>query len=67
MKLNWFKCFQEKANTLVNLLDADLVTDIAALLDADLYIIAVSDAISAVAAELPLKNRLVVTPQAVWV
>jgi hypothetical protein len=32
-----------KANTLVNLLDADLVTDLAALLDADLYIIAVSD------------------------
>jgi hypothetical protein len=42
--------FSRKANTLVNLLDADLVTtDIAALLDADLYIIAVSDsAISAV-------------------
>jgi pyrroline-5-carboxylate reductase len=36
--------FSRKANTLVNLLDADLVTtDIAALLDADLYIIAVSD------------------------
>jgi hypothetical protein len=49
--------FSRKANTLVNLLDADLVTDIAALLDADLYIIAVSDdAISAVAAELPLKT-----------
>jgi hypothetical protein len=36
--------FSRKANTLVNLLDADLVTtDLAALLDADLYIIAVSD------------------------
>jgi hypothetical protein len=57
MKLNWFKCFQKKANTLVNRLDADLVTtDLAALLDADLYIIAVSDdAINTVAAMLPLK------------
>jgi hypothetical protein len=49
--------FSRKANTLVNLLDADLVTtDLAALLDADLYIIAVSDdAINTVAAMLPLK------------
>jgi hypothetical protein len=48
--------FSRKANTLVNLLDADLVTtDIAALLDADLYIIAVSDMRDTVAAELPLK------------
>jgi hypothetical protein len=39
--------FSRKANTLVNRLDADLVT----LLDADLYIIAVSDdAINTVAA-----------------
>jgi predicted short-subunit dehydrogenase-like oxidoreductase (DUF2520 family) len=54
--------FSRKANTLVNLLDADLVTtDLAALLDADLYIIAVSDdAINTVAAMLPFKNRLVV-------
>jgi hypothetical protein len=50
--------FSRKANTLVNLLDADLVTtDLAALLDADLYIIAVSDdAINTVAAMLPLKT-----------
>jgi hypothetical protein len=50
-------CLSRKANTLVNLLDADLVTtDLAALLDADLYIIAVSDdAINTVAAMLPLK------------
>jgi hypothetical protein len=49
--------FSRKANTLVNRLDADLVTtDLAALLDADLYIIAVSDdAINTVAAMLPLK------------
>jgi predicted dehydrogenase len=53
MKLNWL--FSRKANTLVNRLDADLVTtDLAALLDADLYIIAVSDdAINTVAAMLP--------------
>jgi hypothetical protein len=51
----------------VNLLDADLVTtDLAALLDADLYIIAVSDdAINTVAAMLPLKP-ISGTPQGVW-
>jgi predicted short-subunit dehydrogenase-like oxidoreductase (DUF2520 family) len=54
--------YSRKANTLVNVVDADLVTtDIADLLEADLYIIAVSDdAIGTVAAQLPFKNRLVV-------
>jgi hypothetical protein len=48
--------FSRKANTLVNLLDADLVTtDLAALLDADLYIIAVSDDAISRCAMLPLK------------
>jgi hypothetical protein len=48
--------FSRKANTLVNLLDADLVTtDLAALLDADLYIAVSDDAINTVAAMLPLK------------
>ncbi|MEZ7506534.1 Rossmann-like and DUF2520 domain-containing protein [Flavobacterium sp. Arc2] len=54
--------FSRKANTLANVLDASLITtDIANLLEADLYIIAVSDdAIGAVAAQLAFKNRLVV-------
>jgi predicted short-subunit dehydrogenase-like oxidoreductase (DUF2520 family) len=54
--------FSRKKKTLVNVLDADLITtDIANLLDADLYIIAVSDdAIGGVAAQLSFKNRLVV-------
>lgn len=54
--------FSRKANTLANVLDASLITtDIANLLEADLYIIAVSDdAIAAVAAQLAFKNRLVV-------
>jgi len=54
--------FSRKANTLANVLDASLITtDIANLLEADLYIIAVSDdAIGNVAAQLAFKNRLVV-------
>lgn len=54
--------FSRKASTLANVLDANLITtNLADLLEADLYIIAVSDdAIGAVAAQLAFKNRLVV-------
>lgn len=54
--------FSRKVNTVANGIKADLITtDLADLLPADLYIIAVSDdAISTVAAQLPFKNRLVV-------
>ena len=54
--------FSRKASTLANVLDANLITtNLADLLEADLYIIAVSDdAIGSVAAQLAFKNRLVV-------
>jgi predicted short-subunit dehydrogenase-like oxidoreductase (DUF2520 family) len=54
--------FSRTQNTLTNVLDTELITsDIENILDADLYIIAVSDdAINTVAAQLPFKNRLVV-------
>lgn len=61
-EIELIQVFSRKANTLANVLDASLITtDIANLLEADLYIIAVSDdAIGAVAAQLAFKNRLVV-------
>ncbi|CAM2942400.1 Rossmann-like and DUF2520 domain-containing protein [Flavobacterium frigoris] len=54
--------FSRNRNTLAHVVNADLIaTDLADLLEADLYIIAVSDdAIGAVAAQLAFKNRLVV-------
>ena len=54
--------FSRKLETLVHLLDYDrIATDYNQLLEADLYIIAVSDdAISEVDSQLPFKNRLVV-------
>lgn len=54
--------FSRKANTLANVVDPDrITTNLAELVEADLYIIAVSDdAIGTVAAQLPFKNRLVV-------
>lgn len=53
--------FSRKKKTLINVVDPKLITtDLAQLRDADLYIIAISDdAIGAVAAHLPFKNRLV--------
>ena len=54
--------YSRKKSTLVNVLDPDIITtDLAHLMEADLYIIAVSDdAIAAVVAQLSFKNRLVV-------
>jgi predicted short-subunit dehydrogenase-like oxidoreductase (DUF2520 family) len=53
--------FSRKKKTLINVVDPKLITtDLSKLRDADLYIIAISDdAIGAVAAHLPFKNRLV--------
>lgn len=61
-KIELVQVFSRKAGTLANVLDASLITtNLADLLEADLYIIAVSDdAIGAVAAQLAFKNRLVV-------
>jgi predicted short-subunit dehydrogenase-like oxidoreductase (DUF2520 family) len=61
-KIELVQVFSRKASALANVLDANLITtNLADLLEADLYIIAVSDdAISAVAAQLAFKNRLVV-------
>ncbi|MFQ3173368.1 MAG: putative short-subunit dehydrogenase-like oxidoreductase (DUF2520 family) [Flavobacterium sp.] len=54
--------FSRKKGALLHLLDSDkIVTDFSGVLDADLYIIAVSDdAIASVSDQLPFKNRLVV-------
>lgn len=54
--------FSRKRNSLINVIDGALITtELADLMEADLYIIAVSDdAISTVAAQLAYKNRLVV-------
>jgi predicted short-subunit dehydrogenase-like oxidoreductase (DUF2520 family) len=54
--------FSRKRNSLINVIDGALITtELADLMEADLYIIAVSDdAISTVAAQLAFKNRLVV-------
>jgi predicted short-subunit dehydrogenase-like oxidoreductase (DUF2520 family) len=54
--------FSRKKGTLLHLLDPDrIVTDFSCVLDADLYIIAVSDdAIASISDQLPFKKRLVV-------
>jgi predicted short-subunit dehydrogenase-like oxidoreductase (DUF2520 family) len=54
--------FSRKREKLTHLVEADkITTDLNLLLEADLYIIAVSDdAIATVASQLPFKNRLVV-------
>ena len=61
-EIELIQVFSRKLETLVHLLDYDrIATDYNQLLEADLYIIAVSDdAISEVDSQLPFKNRLVV-------
>lgn len=55
------EAFSRKKESLASLLDPDsITTDLSALKEADLYIIAVSDdAIASVSNQLPFKNRLV--------
>ncbi|MCI9845659.1 Rossmann-like and DUF2520 domain-containing protein [Flavobacterium pectinovorum] len=54
--------FSRKKESLLHLVDSDkIVTDVSDLIDADLYVIAITDdAISEVSAQLPFQNRLVV-------
>jgi predicted short-subunit dehydrogenase-like oxidoreductase (DUF2520 family) len=61
-KLELIEAYSRKKETLIQLLDSSQIcTDISALKEADLYIIAVSDdAITSVSQQLPFKNRLVV-------
>ncbi len=61
-EIQLIQAFSRKREALVHLLDYDRITsDYSQLLEADLYIIAVSDnAIADVVSNLPFKNRLVV-------
>lgn len=61
-EINLIQVFSRKKETLIHLLDSNRITsDYNQLLEADLYIIAVSDdAIPEVASQLPFKNRFVV-------
>ena len=61
-EIELIQVFSRKVETIIHLVDSNrITTDYNNLLEADLYIIAVSDdAIQAVASQLPFKNRLVV-------
>lgn len=61
-EIELIQVFSRKKEALAHLLDSDRITsDYDQLLEADLYIISVSDdAISTVSSQLPFKNRLVV-------
>ena len=61
-EIELIQVFSRKVETIIHLVDSNrITTDYNNLLEADLYIIAVSDdAIQTVASQLPFKNRLVV-------